>query len=36
MYLDQHARILHGGFLLHLAHNLRLRIVGEGTHARGA
>jgi hypothetical protein len=33
MYLDKHARILHGSFLLHLAHNLSLWVAGEGSHA---
>jgi hypothetical protein len=33
MYLDKHARILHGSLLLHLAHNLRLWVTGERAHA---
>ena len=28
-YLNQHARVLHGGFLLHLAHDLHLAVVGH-------
>jgi hypothetical protein len=35
-YLDQHARILHGSFLLYLAHNLRFWVVGKGTEACAA
>jgi hypothetical protein len=27
MYLNKHARILHGSFLLHLAHNLSLGVA---------
>lgn len=29
MYLDEHARVLHGGLLLHLAHDLHLAVVGH-------
>ena len=32
-HLDQHARVLHGGFLLHLAHNLRLGVAAHAAHA---
>jgi hypothetical protein len=35
IYLDKHARILHGSFLLYLAHDLSLG-VGKGTRALGA
>lgn len=35
VYLNEHTGILHGGFLLHLAHNLRLGVVGEGAEAGG-
>lgn len=29
VYLDEHARVLHGGLLLHLAHDLHLAVVGH-------
>lgn len=31
-YLDEHARILHGSFLLHLAHDLRFWVAGGEVH----
>lgn len=33
VYLDKHARILHGSLLLHLLHDLALGVVGESRHS---